>query len=92
MYNTLWFSGSILSSGAARGAANVGGDYSWRLITWLQVCTPALILFLAITDTITASLSLHRPRLLFLAARVSSMALCPQQKRTSQGHACEIPR
>jgi hypothetical protein len=37
MYNTLWFSGSILSSGAARGAANVGGDYSWRLITWLQV-------------------------------------------------------
>lgn len=37
MYMTLFFSGSILASGAARGAANVGGDYSWRLITWLQV-------------------------------------------------------
>ncbi|EFY88461.1 sugar transporter (hexose transporter) [Metarhizium acridum CQMa 102] len=44
MYNTLWFSGSILSSGAARGAANVGGDYSWRLITWLQILFPSLVL------------------------------------------------
>ena len=36
MYNTLWFSGSILAAGAARGGLNTGGDYSWRLITWLQ--------------------------------------------------------
>ncbi|UKZ47587.1 hypothetical protein TrVGV298_001810 [Trichoderma virens] len=28
MYNTLWFSGAIISSGAARGGLNVGGDYS----------------------------------------------------------------
>ncbi|KAK2594316.1 hypothetical protein QQS21_007961 [Conoideocrella luteorostrata] len=44
MYNTLWFSGSILSSGAARGAVDVGGDYSWRLITWLQLLFPSLVL------------------------------------------------
>jgi sugar porter (SP) family MFS transporter len=36
MYNTLWFSGAMVASGAARGALNTGGDYSWRLITWLQ--------------------------------------------------------
>lgn len=43
MYMTLFFSGSILASGAARGAINVGGDYSWRLITWLQVLFPAFV-------------------------------------------------
>ncbi|KAL7947770.1 general substrate transporter [Trichoderma barbatum] len=43
MYNTLWFSGSIISSGAARGGLNVGGDYSWRLITWLQALFAGLI-------------------------------------------------
>ncbi|KAI5467519.1 general substrate transporter [Mariannaea sp. PMI_226] len=43
MYNTLWFSGSIISSGSARGGLNVGGDYSWRLITWLQALFSGLI-------------------------------------------------
>jgi len=43
MYNTLWFSGAIIASGAARGALNVGGDYSWRLITWLQALFSGLI-------------------------------------------------
>lgn len=43
MYNTLWFSGSIIAAGSARGALNVGGDYSWRLITWLQALFSGLI-------------------------------------------------
>lgn len=47
MYNTLWFSGSIIASGAARGALNTGGDYSWRLITWLQVLFSSLICLFA---------------------------------------------
>ncbi|KAH6657318.1 general substrate transporter [Truncatella angustata] len=44
MYNTLWFSGAIIAAGAARGALNVGGDYSWRLITWLQALFSGLII------------------------------------------------
>ncbi|KAK1255916.1 hypothetical protein MKX07_008175 [Trichoderma sp. CBMAI-0711] len=44
MYNTLWFSGAIISAGAARGGLNVGGDYSWRLITWLQALFSGLII------------------------------------------------
>jgi len=44
MYNTLWFSGAIIASGSARGALNTGGDYSWRLITWLQALFSGLIL------------------------------------------------
>jgi sugar porter (SP) family MFS transporter len=44
MYNTLWFSGAIIASGAARGGLNTGGDYSWRLITWLQALFAGLIL------------------------------------------------
>lgn len=43
MYNTLWFSGAIIASGAARGALNSGGNYSWRLITWLQALFSGLI-------------------------------------------------
>ncbi|KAH7313450.1 general substrate transporter [Stachybotrys elegans] len=43
MYNTLWFSGAILAAGAARGGLNVGGDYSWRLITWLQALFSGMI-------------------------------------------------
>jgi sugar porter (SP) family MFS transporter len=46
MYNTLWFSGAIIASGAARGGLNAGGDYSWRLITWLQaLCAGIICLF-----------------------------------------------
>ncbi|KAK8065195.1 hypothetical protein PG997_011942 [Apiospora hydei] len=48
MYNTLWFSGSIIASGAARGALNTGGDYSWRLITWLQCLFSGLIVLFAL--------------------------------------------
>lgn len=43
MYNTLWFSGSIIAAGSARGGLNVGGDYSWRLITWLQALFSGII-------------------------------------------------
>ncbi|KOS18049.1 Lactose permease [Escovopsis weberi] len=43
MYNTLWFSGAIIASGAARGGLNVGGDFSWRIITWLQALFSGLI-------------------------------------------------
>jgi sugar porter (SP) family MFS transporter len=48
MYNTLWFSGAIIASGAARGALDVGGDYSWRLITWLQALFSGLIVLLCL--------------------------------------------
>jgi hypothetical protein len=44
MYNTLWFSGAILAAGAARGGLNTGGDYSWRLIIWLQALFSGLII------------------------------------------------
>lgn len=43
MYNTLWFSGSILAAGAARGALNVGGNFSWLLPTWLQCLFSGII-------------------------------------------------
>lgn len=43
MYNTLWFSGAIIAAGSARGALNTGGDYSWRVITWLQALFAGLI-------------------------------------------------
>ncbi|KAH6991013.1 general substrate transporter [Ilyonectria sp. MPI-CAGE-AT-0026] len=46
MYNTLWFSGAIISAGSARGGLNTGGDYSWRLITWLQALFSGLIVLL----------------------------------------------
>lgn len=47
MYNTLWFSGSIIAAGASRGALNVGGDYSWRLPTWLQCLFAGIICIFA---------------------------------------------
>lgn len=47
MYNTLWFSGAIISAGSARGGLNTGGDYSWRLITWLQALFSGLIVLFA---------------------------------------------
>ncbi|KAF7555983.1 hypothetical protein G7Z17_g1682 [Cylindrodendrum hubeiense] len=48
MYNTLWFSGAIIAAGAARAGLNTGGDYSWRLITWLQALFPGLIIILSL--------------------------------------------
>jgi len=44
MYNTLWFSGAIVASGAARGALDMHSDASWRLITWLQALFSGLII------------------------------------------------
>ena len=35
--NTFWFTGSILSSGAVRGAINLKGNVSWQIPVWLQV-------------------------------------------------------
>ncbi|KAF5027028.1 hypothetical protein F66182_904 [Fusarium sp. NRRL 66182] len=43
LYNTLWFSGAIIAAGSARAGLNTGGDYSWRLITWLQALCSGLI-------------------------------------------------
>lgn len=46
MYNTLWFSGAIIAAGSARAGLNTGGDYSWRLITWLQaLCSSLIVIF-----------------------------------------------
>lgn len=42
-YNTLWFSGSIIASGATRGSLNVAYGFSWRLITWLQALFSGII-------------------------------------------------
>lgn len=48
MYNTLWFSGAIIASGAARGALDMHSDASWRLITWLQALFSGLIVLLCL--------------------------------------------
>lgn len=48
MYNTLWFSGAIVASGAARGALDIHSDASWRLITWLQALFAGLILIFSL--------------------------------------------
>ena len=37
LYNTFWFTGSIVSSGAARGSLNMGGNSSWLVPVWLQL-------------------------------------------------------
>ncbi|TPX16319.1 uncharacterized protein E0L32_003968 [Thyridium curvatum] len=45
MYNTLWFSGAMIASGAARAVVDRGDeDYSWQLITWLQALFSGLII------------------------------------------------
>jgi MFS family permease len=41
--NTFWFTGSILASGAVRGALNLGGNISWQLPVWLQMLFSGLI-------------------------------------------------
>jgi hypothetical protein len=48
MYNTLWFSGAILAAGAARGGLDAGGNFSWRIITWLQILFPGFILLFSL--------------------------------------------
>ncbi|KAK3678239.1 hypothetical protein LTR37_021490 [Vermiconidia calcicola] len=42
--NTFWFTGSILSSGAVRGAIVLKGNISWQIPVWLQLFFPGLIL------------------------------------------------
>ncbi|RDW82721.1 sugar transporter hexose transporter [Coleophoma cylindrospora] len=42
-YNTWWFTGSILASGASRGADNLKGDITWRIPVWLQLAFSAVI-------------------------------------------------
>ncbi|GAB7353158.1 hypothetical protein MBLNU459_g3691t1 [Dothideomycetes sp. NU459] len=37
LYNTFWFTGSIVASGAGRGALNLTGNITWLLPTWLQL-------------------------------------------------------
>lgn len=45
LYNTLWLSGAIIASGAARGSLALEGNASWRLITWLQaLCSGIIVL------------------------------------------------
>jgi len=41
--NTFWFTGSILASGAVRGALNLKGNISWQLPVWLQMFFSGLI-------------------------------------------------
>lgn len=41
--NTFWFTGSILSSGAIRGALQLTGNKSWQIPIWLQLLFPGLI-------------------------------------------------
>lgn len=40
------FTGSILASGASRGADNLKGDITWRIPVWLQLAFSAHIVLL----------------------------------------------
>lgn len=41
--NTFWFTGSILSSGAVRGALRLNSNASWQIPVWLQMLFSGLI-------------------------------------------------
>jgi MFS family permease len=41
--NTFWFVGSILASGAVRGAIGINGNQSWQIPVWLQMLFSGLI-------------------------------------------------
>jgi MFS family permease len=45
--NTFWFTGSILASGAIRGAITLEGNKSWTIPVYLQMFFPGLIVLLA---------------------------------------------
>lgn len=45
--NTFWFTGSILSSGAIRGALNLPGNISWQLPIWLQMLFAGIVCLFA---------------------------------------------
>lgn len=48
IFNTFWFTGSILASGVARGGENyVNSNIGWRLVVWLQLLFGAVILIAA---------------------------------------------
>lgn len=42
--NTFWFTGSILASGAIRGAITLQGNISWTIPVYLQMFFPGLII------------------------------------------------
>ncbi|KAE8445107.1 hypothetical protein EG329_013709 [Mollisiaceae sp. DMI_Dod_QoI] len=43
IFNTFWFTGSIIASGVARGGASLPGNTSWRLIIWIQLMFACII-------------------------------------------------
>jgi MFS family permease len=45
--NTFWFIGSILASGAVRGAITLSGNNSWQVPIWLQLFFSGLIALFA---------------------------------------------
>ncbi|KAM0715174.1 hypothetical protein Q7P37_009639 [Cladosporium fusiforme] len=45
--NTFWFTGSILASGAIRGAITLQGNVSWTIPVYLQMFFPGLIVLFA---------------------------------------------
>lgn len=47
-YNTLWFSGAIIASGATRGSLDVSYGFSWRIITWLQALFSGIIVIFSL--------------------------------------------
>jgi sugar porter (SP) family MFS transporter len=42
-YNTFWFTGSILASGASRGADNLTGNVTWKIPVWLQLALSSMV-------------------------------------------------
>ena len=46
LYNTFWFTGSIISSGAVRGSLNLEGHITWVLPVWLQLLCSGIICIL----------------------------------------------
>ncbi|EER25864.1 high-affinity glucose transporter, putative [Coccidioides posadasii C735 delta SOWgp] len=48
IYHTFWFTGSIIAAGAPRGALDIGGNGSWRIIIWLQVLLAGIIVVVAL--------------------------------------------
>lgn len=47
IFNTFWFTGSIIASGVARGGTDLPGNTSWRLIVWFQLGFGAIVFFAA---------------------------------------------
>ncbi|PSK51750.1 sugar transporter-like protein 40 [Elsinoe australis] len=43
LYNTFWFVGSIVASGAGRGGLNMAGNKSWLIPVWLQLLFAGII-------------------------------------------------